>query len=206
MKLVVVGGHSRNIGKTSVAAGIIAATPELRWTALKLTQFGHGLCTSDGEPCECAVQDPKHPFSITKEENRGGAGDTSRFLAAGAAESYWVRTPQGGLASAMPEIRRLIAAHPYVIMESNSVLRFLRPDLYVMVLDGGTADFKPSARENLDRADAFLLLEGPGTEARGQPAWQDVPRGLIERRPLFRVRPPDYFTPDLLPLLRSKLA
>jgi hypothetical protein len=202
MKLVVVGGHSRNIGKTSVAAAIIAATRELGWTALKLTQFGHGLCSSDGEPCKCALDDPRHPFSITKEENRAGAGDTSRFLAAGAIESYWIRTPQGGLAAAMPEIRRLIAAHPYVIMESNSVLRFLRPDFYLMVLDCNTADFKLSARESLDRADAFLLL-GPETSA--APAWQDVPLGLIERRPVFRVRPPGYFTPELLPLLRSKL-
>ena len=31
MKLVVVGGHSRSVGKTSLAAGIIAANPELHW-------------------------------------------------------------------------------------------------------------------------------------------------------------------------------
>lgn len=202
MKLVVVGGHSRNIGKTSVAASVIAATRELGWTALKLTQFGHNVCSQDGGACECVVTDSLHPYSITREENAAGRSDTSRFLAAGAAESYWVRTAQGHLAEAMPEIRRPIEGRPYVIMESNSVLRFLRPDLYLVVLDWATADFKDSARRYLDRADAFLLLE----PRRPPPAWQNVPLSLIERRPVYRVRPPDYFPADLLPLLQSRLA
>ena len=201
MKLVVVGGHSRNIGKTSVAAALIAATRELGWTALKLTQYGHDVCSSGATACDCAVDDPARRFAIDREEGAGGSTDTSRFLAAGAAESYWVRTPQGGLAEAMPEIRRLIAGKPYVIMESNSVLGFLRPDLYLVVLDWNTVDFKLSARDNLDRADAFLLLE---TE-RSRPAWEKVPHRLIERRPVYRIRPPNYFPPDLMPLLRSKL-
>ncbi len=201
MKLVVVGGHSRNIGKTSVAASIIAATRELGWTAFKLTQFGHNVCSHDGAACECAVADPQHPYSITREENSDGRSDTSRFLAAGAAESYWVRTAQGCLAEAMPEIRRLMEGRRHVIMESNSVLQFLRPDLYLVVLDWATPDFKDSARRYLDRADAFLLLEA----RRPNPAWQNVPLPLIERRPVYRARPPEYFPAELLPLLQSRL-
>ena len=201
MKLVVVGGHSRNIGKTSVAVAVLAATRELGWTALKLTQFGHGFCSTDGEACACATEDPAHPFSITKEESRKGRSDSSRFLAAGAAESYWVRTPQGRLAEALPSIRRIIEGKPYVIMESNSVLRFLRPDLYLVVLDWDTADFKTTARDHLDRADAFVLLE----TSRAQPAWDRVPLSLIERRPVFRARPPDYCTPEMIAFLRTKV-
>lgn len=202
MKLVVVGGHSRNIGKTSVAAGVMAATRELGWTAFKITQFGHNICSRDGRVCDCAVEDPEHPFSITREENRTGKSDTSRFLAAGAAESYWVRTPQGRLGEAMPEIREMIAGRPYVLMESNSVLRFLQPDLYVVVLDWDTADFKATARDHLDRADAFVLLE----PRRSRPAWERVPLPLIDRRAVYRVRPPHYFPEELVPVLRSKLA
>ena len=43
MSLIVIGGHSRNVGKTSVVAGLIAATPQLNWTAFKITQYGHGI-------------------------------------------------------------------------------------------------------------------------------------------------------------------
>ena len=41
--LIVVGGHTRNIGKTSVVAGLIQALPQFDWTAMKITQFGHGI-------------------------------------------------------------------------------------------------------------------------------------------------------------------
>jgi hypothetical protein len=201
MKLVVVGGHSRNIGKTAVAAGVINATRELAWTALKLTQYGHNLCSEDGRACDCAPENPDHPFAISREQDPGARTDTSRFLAAGAAEAWWVRTPQGRLAEAMPAVRRIIDGKPYVILESNSVLRFLRPDLYLMVLDWDNADFKPSALANLDRADAFVQLE----TARSEPAWPQAPLSVIRRRPVFRVRPPQYFSEALAAFVRERL-
>jgi cobyrinic acid a,c-diamide synthase len=34
MSLIVVGGHSRSVGKTSVVAGLIAALPEFHWSAM----------------------------------------------------------------------------------------------------------------------------------------------------------------------------
>jgi hypothetical protein len=201
MKLVVIGGHSRNIGKTSLAAAIIHATRDLGWTAFKLTQYGHGICSSEGNTCECAPQDPAHPLAITREDHRDARTDTSRFLAAGAHDAYWVRTPEGRLAEALPEIRRLVAGKQYVIMESNSILRFLRPDLYLVVLDPATADFKPSARQQLDRADAFV---SPAASL-PHPVWQNVPEVLLGRRPLFLARPPDYLPPELLPFVRARL-
>jgi hypothetical protein len=56
VKLLVVGGHTRNIGKTSLAASIIVATRELDWTALKVTQYGHHICSTSGHACGCVVE------------------------------------------------------------------------------------------------------------------------------------------------------
>src|SRR5512146_3597425 len=141
MAIVVVGGHSRNIGKTSVVAGLISALPERHWTAVKITQYGHGVCSKDGQPCDCAVDDQEHSFAVTEERDRSGESDTSRFLVSGARRSLWVRTRQGFLAEAMPDLRRELASAGNVIMESNSILKFIRPDLYLTVLDFATADF-----------------------------------------------------------------
>ena len=58
MALVVIGGHSRNVGKTSVVAGIIAALREYQWTAMKITQYGHGICSKNGKQCHCASRRP----------------------------------------------------------------------------------------------------------------------------------------------------
>ena len=156
MALVVIGGHSRNVGKTSVTAGIIAALPEFNWTALKITQFGHGICSADGKPCDCDTGDD-HFRAISEERDRSGETDTSRFLVAGAVRSLWVRTRQGRLSEAITDIQRKVAGAENVIMESNSIVRFLNPDLYISVLDAGTKDFKVSAMEFLDRANAVIV-------------------------------------------------
>jgi len=198
MALVVIGGHSRSVGKTSVVAGLIAALPEFEWTAVKITQYGHGVCSANGEPCDCATAD--HSWAISEERDRSGKSDTSRFLVAGAARSLWVRTEQGRLAEAMPALRHRLEGARNIIMESNSVLKFLRPDLYLTVLDPATADFKNSAREFLDRADAIILHESPGSVI-----WQAVSLKPVKDRPVFRITPPLYVTPGIAEFVRAAL-
>ena len=199
MAIVVVGGHSRSVGKTSVVAGLIAALPEFNWTALKITQYGHGICSANGEPCDCVTDD--HTRAITEELDRSGETDTSRFLVAGARRSLWVRTRQGMLAEAMPDIRRKITAAGNVIMESNSIIRFLRPDLYLTVLDAENADFKDSAREFLDRADAVILHRNG--EA---PRWNSVSLKPVVGRPFFYIEPPEYVTSEMVEFVRGRIS
>jgi len=196
--LVVIGGHSRSVGKTSVVAGLISALHEFDWTAVKITQYGHGICSANGAPCDCATGN--HSWAISEERDRSGESDTSRFLVAGAMRALWVRTEQGRLAEAMPALRQRLEEARNVIVESNSVLKFLRPDLYLTVLDPATADFKNSAREFLDHADAVLLHDTAGDSA-----WQSVSLKPVADRPRFRISPPTYVTPEIVEFVRSNL-
>jgi len=195
--LVVIGGHSRSVGKTSVVAGLISALPEFEWTAVKITQYGHGVCSADGAACDCATAD--HSWAISEERDRSGESDTSRFLVAGARRALWVRTEQGRLAEAMPSLRERIEDARYVIVESNSVLKFMRPDLYLTVLDPATADFKTSAREFLDRATAVIL------HAQDETAWQGVSLKPLAERPVFHITPPRYVTAEIAEFVRDRL-
>jgi hypothetical protein len=201
--IVVVGGHSRNIGKTSVVAGLIRAMPEMRWTAFKITQFGHGVCSANGEPCDCETA--SHSVAVSEERWDGttieGLTDSARYLEAGAARSFWVRTRMGQLAEAMPRVRKEIAAAGNVVIESNSVLRFLRPDIYLSVLDPETEDFKDSAKVYLDRADAVLVPDG----VVGTPAWKGVSLRLLVGTPVLRIEPPEYVTAEVVEFVRARL-
>ncbi|HLH34985.1 MAG TPA: hypothetical protein VKX41_09940 [Alloacidobacterium sp.] len=200
MAVVVIGGHSRNIGKTSVVAGLIARLPQYRWTAFKITQYGHSFCTANGEPCDCQTDD--HTLAVSEERSRTSGTDTARFLAAGAERSIWVRTRIGRLAEAMPRIRKELAAAENTIIESNSILQFLKPDLYLTVLDAGTADFKDSARLFLDRADAVLLrAAGSGLV----PQWDRVSLRLIENKPQFVIAPPEYMSEEVADFVAQHL-
>lgn len=199
MVRIVVGGHTRNIGKTQLVVEIVRAFPEARWTAVKITQFGHGVCSVNGESCHCAVDE--HRFALTEERDAAGRGDTSRFLAAGAEHSLWLRTKQGRLAEAMPLLEERLAGVENVVIESNTVLEFLRPDLYLPVLDFSREDFKDSARTMLERADAFVLR----APAAATPAWQDVPLEALRARPLFIAWPDRLCSPALAEFIRRRV-
>jgi molybdopterin-guanine dinucleotide biosynthesis protein len=196
--LVVVGGHSRNIGKTSVMAGLIRALPEANWTAVKITQYGHGVCAAVGESCDCAAA-PDHSYALDVETEPSDT-DTGRFVAAGARQSFWLRTARGELSHALPVLRRILNSSENAIVESNSVLEYLDPDLYLVVLDFGVADFKASTRRYLNRADAVIIVGGQRTP----PAWKDLAGDEWKTKPQFRVQPPDYASPELAGFVTSR--
>jgi hypothetical protein len=102
----------------------------------------------------------------------------------------------------MPALRKRLDQARNVIVESNSVLKFLRPDLYLTVLDPSTEDFKTSAREFLDRAGAVILHENSNAHAA---AWQAVSLKPVANRPVFRIAPPPYVTPEIVDFVRNSV-
>jgi hypothetical protein len=197
--LVVVGGHSRNIGKTSVVAGLIRRLQSFHWTAVKITQYGHGVCSHVGEECGCETE-PEHPFALS-EEYEPGPTDSGRFLAAGAARSFWLRTPIGELARAQTTIRKILEQNENVILESNSVLELANPDVFLMVLDFACPDFKPSSLRFLNRADAYVVID------RGirTPPWKGVAANILDSKPRFLVKPPAYVTAEMCEFVRGRM-
>src|SRR5215471_16889727 len=206
-RLIVVGGHTRSIGKTQLVCDIIAAFPNARWVAGKITQYGHGVCAQNGEDCDCAPDE--HVCAISWEQHRETGTDSARFLAAGARRSFWLRTKQGFLAEGLPLLRSALqkasgegprvrdsagSGHnraeavagttmPPVIVESNSLLQFLRPSLYFAVVDPTKEDFKDSARMALDRADALLLRGSLDAFSPVAPSWTKLPSRLFREKP-----------------------
>ncbi|HXF40206.1 MAG TPA: hypothetical protein VN687_10885 [Blastocatellia bacterium] len=204
MRLVMVGGHTRNIGKTSVVEGIIRAMPELNWTAAKITQFGHGVCSVNGEACGCAVSE--HQFSITEEREPNERTDSARFLAAGARRSLWVRTKQGELVTALPAFKKRIEEDEFVIVESNSLRRFMTPSIYLQVLDTSNPDFKVSAQQYFDLSDAFVLVERKDRISAPSMSAALLAREIAKNKPCFNVREQQRFiSGEVIQYIREKL-
>lgn len=197
MAVIVVGGQARNVGKTSVITGLISAMPELRWTAMKITGHEH----------ELSLPEDHSVVDVYAECDAASGTDTARFLAAGAVRSLLVRMQAGRLNQAMTQIRSELDRAENAILESNSVMQYLNPDLYLLVLNAETADFKNSARLFLGRADA-LLVHAPGQ--RTDPNWEDihwegVPAPSIENKPRFVIAPPDFTNEELVKFVRESL-
>lgn len=129
--IVVVGGQTRNSGKTTVICDVIRRHRELGWTAIKISRHSHR---------EHRVDSPKN--------------DTARFAEAGAVETVLLRspTPAETLELLTPYLNRRGA----LIIESNSVLEVIEADFYVLVVSPDNADVKDSARRFVHRADALV--------------------------------------------------
>jgi hypothetical protein len=184
--------------------GIIRATQELNWTAAKITQFGHGVCSVNGEACGCAVSE--HQFSITEERQKQTTTDTARFLAAGARRSLWVRTKQGELITALPAFKKRIEEDEFVIVESNSLRRFMTPSIYLQVLDTANPDFKVSAQQYFDLSDAFVLVKRDGRIDVSSPSTALLAREISKNKPCFTVKEEDRFISDeVIQYIREKL-
>jgi hypothetical protein len=183
--IVVVGGHSRKIGKSAVVAGLIRALQWANWTAIKVTTHQH-------EELDLAEE------LVVMEEHSPTTTDSGRYLAAGAARAYWVAAPHGALAGALPAVKRIIAESRHTIIESNSILDHLCPDLYLAVIDPEVGDWKASARRHLEQADALLVV------ARGNTPESDelsLPTGC----PRFTLMAPAYESDDLIRFVCERL-
>jgi hypothetical protein len=187
-RVIVVGGHTRSIGKTQLVCDVISAFPQANWIAGKITQYGHGVCAQNGNNCDCAPDE--HICAIEWEAQPETGTDSARFLAAGAKRSFWLRTKQGFLAEGLPLMRDALQEtlseteedSPPLILESNSLLQFLKPSLYFAVIDPAREDFKDSARVALDRADA-LVLRGSLDAPAAAPSWIKLPANLLRTKP-----------------------
>jgi hypothetical protein len=213
-RLIVIGGHTRSIGKTQLVCDLIAALPSADWVAGKITQYGHGVCATNGRDCDCAPTE--HIVALDWETEIRSGTDSARFLQAGAARAFWLRTKQGYLAEGMPPLREALASANQsagehsgqgmnVIVESNSLLQFVKPSLYVTVLDTMQDDFKESARHMLDRADVFMFRRGLEESEIAQPLWMPLPAQLLRQKPSLLQREGEPLPEPLTQIVRRIL-
>jgi hypothetical protein len=126
------------------------------------------------------------------ERAEAGEGDSGRYLAAGAVESWYLRCTPESLGDAMPGVRSLITGASNIIIESNSILDQLKPDLYIAVLDA-SGDRKESFDRHWAMADAVVLVDG---------ALREPPPG----KPAFAVTRPVFSSPGLARFVETHLA
>jgi hypothetical protein len=210
-RVIVVGGHTRSIGKTQLVCDVISAFPHWNWLAGKITQYGHGVCAQNGEDCDCAPSE--HVCALDWETHADTGTDSARFLAAGARRSFWLRTKQGYLAEGLPLLRSALKEArevakgdpPPLIVESNSLLQFLKPSLYFAVVDPSKEDFKDSARAALDRADAIVLRGSTETFSPTAPSWMKLPVRLLCEKPSVSQQEGEPLPPPLSVLVQRVL-
>lgn len=194
MKSIVVGGHSRNVGKTSVAAGLIRAFREYPWTAFKISSHKHAnIPMPADESGHCS-------YNIYEEKDSGGASDSSRFLIAGARRSFWVQIDENNADEGMRQLLPILDSYPYVMIESNRILSVMRPDLHLMVVRFDVKEFKDSARSFLKSADAIVAVNSSFSNV----PWVGV-NDILSAIPQFVTSDPWTLPSELISFVGSRL-
>jgi len=197
--IIVVGGASKGVGKTTLICGLIASLPDFQWTAIKITSHVYKPGDSSFPPAG-GVGDNEIPPSDAQpnliwEETVAGQGtDTARYLAAGARRAILVSAP--GLNLTLSDINSAIGSDTNVIFESNTIIDVLEPDICLAIVGGPQADTKPSFQPLMQRADAFVKAS----------AWGAKSLSFALAKPLFQLASFDNISPEMLEWLRAHLS
>ena len=140
MPVIVVGGSGKDVGKTTLVCGVLAALPEFRWTAVKITSHDYG----QAEP-------------LVEEMAAGHETDTQRFLGAGAARAFLISAGEDELARSVDALRECVGPEAALIFESNRVIELIRPDICLVVVGSAGAIPKASFDAITHRMDAKVV-------------------------------------------------
>lgn len=181
MASVVVGGGSKDIGKTALMCAVIEALPEFQWTAVKIT--GHDYGPPGSGPAD---------GTIWEETQAGEETDTGRYLLAGARRALLVT--RIGAQPPIEEIRKALGHDRNVIFESNRIVDAIRPDLCLALIGGQSTEIKASFTRLLSIADAVVTLDATQTD--------DLPDSL----PRFQLNSPRTLSAEMVSWLRTRLS
>jgi hypothetical protein len=172
---IVVAGSGRSVGKTSLVCGLIKATPEIRWTAVKITSHRHGT----SEP-------------VWEESTAGQGTDTARYLVAGARRALLVTAPREN-ALPLSEIEAALGVTESVIFESNRMVEAWTHDLCLAMIGQPDIASKPSFAPVLQCAHAFICT----SHCTHLPDLRD--------RPVFVVPDMNHLSQEMTAWLRQRL-
>lgn len=126
--VIVVGGHSRGVGKTALVTEIVRALRPQAVATVKVSQHRHG-----------------HGVSVVEDTIVAPLTSTGRCLLAGAGRAYLCRCPDDHLDVARRLVLDLVAAGWTTVIESNRMASVVPADVTCFVVSPTVRDWKASS-------------------------------------------------------------
>lgn len=150
---VVVGGTGRNIGKTTLMENLLEKFgSQIPLTAVKISNIKPGNSSFHGHNVERFSE----KILLQKELRTDGNKDSMRFLKAGAQASWFIQTEDAFLPDTFPQILKSLKNASWIVCESNSLRKFVRPGLFIMVKGENITSGKKDVPGLLQLADVVV--------------------------------------------------
>ena len=155
LKIITISGSHARVGKTMLAEKLLKGLNG--WSGLKVTVMHDGKCPTGRDCGVCKKIDSE--FSIVSDKNKlmEKGKDTERFKKAGAQEVLWLRARPEGLKKGLKKAISMFKAANGLIIEGTSVLRYVKPDLAILVKKKNSI-LKPSAKEVFNKIDLIITV------------------------------------------------
>jgi hypothetical protein len=155
--MLLIAGTGRNSGKTTLACSILTKfSADYTFSAIKISPHFHsnpGIGRIVYED-DCMV--------ISEETSRNTGKDSSRMLAAGAANSFFIMTTDEHLPAAMQRTLPLISKDNLIICESGRLRNVVKPGLFFIVNHSGNQTPKPESIQLKESCDCWVTFDGNG--------------------------------------------
>lgn len=146
--IIGIGGSHSKAGKTTLASALLNKLGG--WGAVKYTKTA----------IYSSIIEDKDILSIKGK-------DTRRFLDSGASSVLWVQSPASGLEEIMPMVIDKLSHLEGMIVEGNTAIEFLRPDIIIFITEKHIMRIKESGKRIMDRADIIYYNDKKEIEIRG---------------------------------------
>lgn len=180
--IIGIGGAHSGAGKTTLAAAIlkylITHSPPI-YPFSHLPKFGAIKYTMTA--LYSSIVDDK---TILSQKDK----DTRRLSDAGAEQVVWIQCPASELKEIMPMAIDRLSHLDAILVEGNSAIEFIKPDIVIFISGESQKNTKPSAKAVLKLADIIIVsgksVRDNSFETAGKAAIleiKDFPRGLDEK-------------------------
>ncbi len=149
--MVMIGGNSRNAGKTSLACSLIrklSATHPV--VGVKVTSIRPGEEKWHGQHNK---EEVISGFTITEEYDPGTRKDTAKMLMAGASRVFYIQAEDAFAEQAILTFRSEFIKNELIVCESRSLRNIIMPGLFIMMLRASENDIQKLVEFYLDTAD-----------------------------------------------------
>lgn len=156
MRIITVSGAHSGVGKTKVAEILLRVLKG--WSALKVTvTHRKGQCPVHKDCHTCDELDSDFSIIRNKDIIEQEGKDTQRLKSAGAKKVLWLKAKPEALERGIKKVLASLKEEKGLIIESNSVLKYLQSDLAVLVKNRNSV-LKPSAKEIFNKVDLVITV------------------------------------------------
>ena len=156
VKIITVSGAHSGAGKTMVSEALLKKLKG--WSAIKVTvSHRDKMCPVHKNCHSCDELDSDFSIIGKKDIIEAKGKDTQRLKSAGAKKVLWLRAKPKALGNGIEKAISLFKRTKGLVIESNSALKYLKPDLALFVKRKDSI-LKPSAKEILNKVDIVITL------------------------------------------------